>query len=151
MKRNRGLGLCSVLMISACLSAQTPAAGPTTPAPINAKAEIRRLRQERTKALATVLEALQTQYSSGGSDMEDLSRARTQWLAAALESADKPEARIKLLEGQRTFLEARNQEATTAYKSGVRSNEDLLRLKADLLEIQIRILQERSRSGAKRP
>jgi hypothetical protein len=111
-------------------------------------AEIKQLQQERIAALTRVVDMRLEQYRSGIQDHRTLGLAQAELLKAKLDVAEKPEERIAVLEEHVRLATTILTETNNRWKAGVLHESEVLDAKANLLDVKIRLLRERSKVKA---
>jgi hypothetical protein len=112
-------------------------------------AQIMALQKERIAALKELVEVCVAQYKMGTLAFDSVAAAQDELLCAQLDSTDKPEERVAILEKQlkltKGVLDFIDVRLKAAFKV---TTVDLLRAKSHYLEVQIKLLQERSKLKA---
>lgn len=115
----------------------------------NYAAQIKQLQQERIAALTKVVDMRLEQYRMGRQDSRLVALAQAELLKAKLDAAEKPEDRIAVLEEHVKLATTILAETDNRWKAGVVHETDVLDAKANLLDVKIRLLRERSNAPAK--
>jgi hypothetical protein len=138
--------LCGLAAVPVLLAHATAAETKSSP---NYAALIKQLQQERIAALTKVVEMRLEQYRAGRQDSRLLALAQAELLNAKLDAAEKPEERIAVLEEHVKLATTILSETDNRWKAGVVHESEVLQAKANLLDVKIRLLQERAQAPAK--
>jgi hypothetical protein len=121
-----------------------PVAVPPPTSSIDA-ARLNSARAERVKLLTQVVEIVTSQYKSGTVDFSLLFSAESELSNALLDSIDEPEKRIAVLTKQLDRASDFVKLTKARFDAAGGSEVDLNRAKSQYLDLEIKLLQERSR------
>ena len=114
----------------------------------NYAAQLKAAQDERVTVLTQLVEALTAQSRTGAAEVAQVFAAENELCKALLDSTDEPEKRIALLTKQLDKANDFLKTTQTRYDAGTVAPKDLFRAKSLYLDVDIKLLRERS---GKRP
>ena len=120
------------------------------PATVAHSQPVQALREERLATLRRIVDLIDRRYHSGSASMAELLAAQRDLAEAQLEASATQEERVQVLEKMVSDASILDDQAVQLARKNVVSEESALAIKADLLQLKIRLNQAQAESSPKR-